>query len=125
MRISKHFWSDEFKCRDGSSYPANWWHIKLRPLCDALEILRAITGDTMTITSGYRTKEYNKKCGGKPKSQHLVGMAADFKLKGITPRKLFPILDRFQKMGVLPKGGLHAYTTFCHIDIEGTRLRRW
>ena len=125
MRISKHLWSSEFDCNDGTPYPANWLHTKLTPLCAALEIVRAITGRTMTISSGYRTPEYNKRTkGAATRSKHMEGIAADFRLKGITPAKLFPILDRFQRMGVLPKGGLHAYSTFVHIDQRGF-LARW
>jgi len=124
MKISKHFNSKEFDCKDGTKYPGNWLYTKLKPLCDALEIVRAITGQTMTITSGYRSPEYNKKVKGARYSQHMYGNAADFKLKGITPRKLYPILDRFQRTGVLPEGGLHAYATFVHLDIRG-KIARW
>ena len=125
MKITKHFNSTEFDCRDGHKYPLNWCWPKLHPLCEALEIIRAITGKTMTINSGYRTEIYNRKVGGSKNSQHIQGMAADFKLKGISPKRLFPILDRLQKLGVIPRGGLHAYSTFTHLDIEGYRLRRW
>jgi len=124
MKLTKHLDSSEFNCRDGSKYPANWIYPRLKQLSSALEIVRAITGQPMMITSGYRSPAHNKSCGGKKYSQHLQGRAADFKLKGITPKKLFPILDRFQRMGVLPKGGLHAYPTFVHLDIRG-RLARW
>ena len=123
--MSKHLWSSEFNCKDGSAYPANWLYSRLAPLSRALEIVRAITGKTMTIVSGYRTPAYNRKTkGAAPRSKHMQGIAADFKLEGISPRRLFPILDRFQRMGVLPKGGLHAYPTFVHIDIRG-RIARW
>ena len=126
MKITEHLWSSEFNCKDKDKtpYPANWLYNNLHPLCAALEIIRAITGQTMTINSGYRTPEYNKRIGGAKRSKHMKGIAADFRLKGITPAKLFPILNRFQRIGVLPKGGLHAYATFIHLDIAGS-LRRW
>lgn len=124
MKITKHFNSTEFDCRDGQKYPLNWLHTKLRVLCNVLEVVRAITGETMTITSGYRSEKHNLKVGGAEKSQHVQGMAADFKLKGISSKRLFPILDRFQKLGVIPKGGLHAYDTFVHLDIRGVN-KRW
>ena len=124
MKITKHFSYEEMHCRDGEVYPMIWM-ARLSALCYALEVVRAVTGLTLTLNSVYRTSTYNKRIGGARYSQHKLGMAADFKLKGISPKRLFPILDRFQRLGVLPKGGLHAYKTFVHIDIEGSRLRRW
>lgn len=125
MKLTEHFKLEDFSCRDGTPYPWPWIEERLRPLCNALEIVRTITGRPMIITSGYRTEGYNRKVGGATKSRHKEGLAADFKLEGITPRKLFPILDRFQRTGILPKGGLHAYATFTHIDIAGDKIRRW
>jgi len=45
-----------------------------------LQEFRAWYNRPMNITSGYRTKEFNKKCGGASNSYHLLGLAADFKL---------------------------------------------
>lgn len=121
--MSKNFKIKEAACKDGTPYPKKW-RPQLEYCFELLEIIRAITGMTMTLNSAYRTPEYNKKVGGAEKSQHLNGLAFDFVLKGITPAKLFPILDRFQRLGVLPKGGLHAYKTFTHIDMRG-KIARW
>ena len=124
MKITKNFWYEDFACKDGTLYPMDWVFDRLQLLCESLEVVRAITGLPLIITSGYRTAEYNRKIGGKPKSKHVEGLAADFRLVGITPKKLFPILDRFQRSGILPKGGLHAYATFIHLDV-GDKIRRW
>lgn len=124
MNITKHFDIAEFHCKDGTHYPLGWVAERLKPLCEALEIVRAITGKPMKIISGFRTPTWNKKVKGKVRSQHIEGRAADFTLQGITPKKLFEICDRFQKTGVLPKGGLGCYPTFVHLDIRGS-LARW
>ena len=122
--MSEHFKVAEAKCKDGTPYPKQWYP-RLHELFHALEIVRALTGKPMRLHSVYRTKEHNDKVGGAPDSCHLKGYAADFELEGMSPKELYPILDRFQRLGVLPKGGLHAYSTFVHLDIEGSRLRRW
>jgi len=123
MKITKHFSYEEMHCNDGTVYPMILLS-RLSALCYALEVVRAVTGLTLTLNSVYRTSTYNKRIGGARNSQHKLGMAADFKLKGISPKRLFPILDRFQRLGVLPKGGLHAYSTFVHLDTRG-RIKRW
>lgn len=122
MKISKHFNSKEFDCNDGTPYPKEWYPRLVR-LCEALELIRGITNQPMTITSGYRTPEWNRKVGGKRASKHLEGMAADIKLKGIGPKRLFKMIDIMQRDGVIPRGGLFLYPTFIHVDIRGIIAR--
>lgn len=122
MKISRHFNSKEFDCRDGTPYPKEWYPQLVR-LCEALESIRSITGQPMTITSGYRTPEWNRKVGGRPRSKHLEGIAADIKLKGIGPKRLFDKVDKMQREGVIPRGGLFLYPTFIHVDIRGRIAR--
>lgn len=56
----------------------------LQALCqNVLQPLRWHLGVPIIITSGYRCPVLNKKIGGVPTSQHIIGQAADF----ITPRK--------------------------------------
>ena len=42
-----------------------------------LEKVRALLGKPISISSGYRSPELNKKVGGAKNSQHLTGQAAD------------------------------------------------
>lgn len=44
-----------------------------------LDKLRGEVGLPLTISSSYRSKAYNKKIGGAPKSFHLKGRAVDIK----------------------------------------------
>ena len=54
----------------------------LRALClEVLQPLRDHLGRPVTITSGYRCKELNKRVGGVRNSQHLKGEAADIRVK--------------------------------------------
>ena len=45
---------------------------------EKLEDLRLLYGRPLSPTSGQRCEFWNKKVGGAPESQHLLGNAADF-----------------------------------------------
>jgi uncharacterized protein YcbK (DUF882 family) len=95
MKITEHFDSSEFDCNDGTPYPPMWYD-RLQILCGALEKIRAYFNAPITITSGFRTKQHNEICGGKIRSKHLEGIAADFQVKGISPHDVFvAIYKRF------------------------------
>lgn len=51
-----------------------------------LNAARGIAGIPFVINSGYRTKEHNKKVGGKTDSSHLIGKAADIKVENSNER---------------------------------------
>lgn len=128
MKITKHFSLNEFKCKDGTPYPEKWISSRLKPLCDQLEILRSYFSSPVTITSGYRTVEHNKKIGGAKASQHVQGRAADFVVKdtlyppGLVHEVALVLYDK----GELKIGGLGKYEKFTHIDVRSSkRLVRW
>lgn len=55
-------------------------------VANALEIVRSYFGHKpIVITSGFRTIEQNKQCGGSENSYHLQGLAADFYINGVAP----------------------------------------
>lgn len=60
----------------------------LKRLCNKLEEVRALLGTAMFITSGYRSTIVNNAAGSHSKSQHLTGCAADFTVRGMTPREI-------------------------------------
>jgi len=124
MNITTHFTRQEFDCEDGTAYPATWIESRLRPLCEALEIIRAATGKPMTIFSGYRTPEWNKKVGGASRSKHMDGIACDIKLEGMGIKKLYEFIDRLQRANIIPRGGLGLYNSFVHYDTRG-HISRW
>lgn len=51
----------------------------LRDLVNKLNVLRALYGKPMVVTSGYRTPEDNARVGGAKNSAHLHCQAADFR----------------------------------------------
>ena len=113
-RIAPHFSLGEFACRDGSDI------VLVHPaLLVMLERIREKWGSPITITSGYRTPEYNRRIGGAEASVHLLGMAADIVVKGVAPLAVYAYVS-----GELQAGGVGLYPTFTHVDVWGEH-RRW
>lgn len=105
--VSKNFKLREFECHDGSHL------VKIDPLLiELLQKLRDKLGKPITVTSGYRTPEYNRKIGGSPNSQHLLGKAADIKVAGVSPREVAQLAI---KIGFR---GIGVYKTFVHVDVR-------
>lgn len=111
IKISENFKLYEFECK-GSGL------VKLDPvLLSKLQALRTRLGKPIVITSGYRSVEHNKKVGGSPNSQHLLGKAADIQVSGMTPAQ---VAAEAEKIGF---GGIGIYKTFVHVDTRATRTR--
>ena len=112
LNVSEHFKISEFKCNDGSQ------EIMLEyELVKLLQKLRWVVGKPIKINSGYRTKTYNHKVGGSPRSQHLLGRAADIVVEGYTPSQIAELADQ------LGFDGIGIYDTFCHVDVRGYKAR--
>ena len=113
-KLSTNFKVKEFACSDGSD------PIFIAPeLVKVLQKIRDHFGKSVTITSAYRTPSRNKVVGGTTYSQHLYGVAADIKVKGISPKKVAQYAEK-----LLPnKGGIGTYSTFTHIDVRATKAR--
>lgn len=118
MKITKNFTLSEF-C--GDLLPQTSVIINLTSLClNCLQPLRDGLGKPVTITSGYRTPEHNKKVGGVPNSQHLYGQAADIKVKGWNPRALLEVIHQLS----IPYDQIIVYPTFIHISYDHFRFNR-
>lgn len=128
VKITEHFDSNEFTCKDGTLYPEKWIESRLKPLCEQLEVLRTRFGTPIEILSGYRTPEHNRKVGGARSSQHLQGRAADFVVNatGLHPASVHSEVLKMYNEGKLKIGGLGLYASFVHIDIrKSVKLIRW
>ena len=111
-KLSEHFKVKEFACRDGSE------PVLVSPaLVTVLEAVREHFGKPVRINSGYRNPAYNKKVGGKPRSQHTIGTAADVSVSGVSPEDV----ARFVRTIMPHHGGVGIYKTFTHIDVRKKR----
>lgn len=116
LKLSEHFMLSEFACKNPSQKPAR---VLVDPkLVAALERFRALVGKPLSISSGYRTPQWNRSVGGSPRSQHLLGRAADIPL-AVSDR------DRILVFAVHAGfTGIGFYDGFIHLDVRETLQNR-
>lgn len=113
-KVSEHFTREEFACHDGCGFDT-----VNSELLDMLENLRKHFGKPIIINCGCRCDKHNAAVGGKPKSQHLLGNAADITVPGMTPKQ---VQDAFEK--IYPKQhGMGRYPKFTHVDCREVPAR--
>lgn len=109
-RVS-NFQVKEFACKDGSDEILIDGNLVRR-----LQDCRDKFGVTI-INSAYRTSDYNKKIGGAPKSQHILGKASDTVCKGTSPLEVAMYAE------AIGMGGIGLYSSFTHIDTRDGKAR--
>lgn len=62
---------------------------RLRFLASQLEKVRDCAGGPLFVTSGYRCPALNALVGGSPGSDHMLGLAADIHVAGLTTTQLY------------------------------------
>lgn len=112
---SDFFKREEFACKCGCGYDT-----VDAELLDVLVELRHRFGEPIVINSGCRCDTHNTNVGGSPKSQHLLGRAADIAVKNVHPTQVYEYLDELYP----DQYGIKAYATFTHIDTR-TNRGRW
>ena len=90
MQLSKHFklkeiTKSQIAARNGINNTPHSGDVKnLENLCyEILEPVRAKFDKPVTINSGFRSLEVNRKLGSSDSSQHTKGQAVDFEIAGI------------------------------------------
>lgn len=114
-RVSEHFGVWEFKCSDNSRVV-----VLDKALVELLEVIRKHFNKPVVINSGYRTVQYNASLkNSSPKSQHILGKAADIRVTGVEPKKVYDYVN-----SLYPSShGLGIYNTFVHVDVRETKSR--
>lgn len=114
VNLTTNFKVSEFACHDGSDIV-----LISEELVTLLQKIRDHFGKPVTVNSAYRTAAWNAKNGGAPKSQHLLGTAADITIHGVTPLEVAQYAEFLQ-----PKtGGIGVYKSFTHVDVRSSRAR--
>lgn len=122
MQLTQNFTLNEFKSKDGKEFPLDVIN-NLRFLSVQLQTLRNALGKSISITSGYRSPEHNKKIGGALNSFHVKGMAADIQVPGMTPKEVYDKIEELIKSGSIVQGGLGLYKSWVHYDTRGVKAR--
>jgi hypothetical protein len=122
---SSHLSWSELACTDGTVYPSRWRKSRLLRLVDVFEDFRkALGGKPLRIASAYRTRSWNRRCGGVSQSQHVQGRAIDI----LHPKHINSKSFR-EKAKIFAKndprvGGLGWYRWGVHIDVRTRRKNR-
>ena len=125
MKLTNNFSKKEFDSKDGAEMP-NDVLMNVQKLASQLQILRNNINKPITINSGYRSPEHNDSIkNSSSNSQHILGKAADIKVKGISTRILAALIEDLINDGDMLQGGLGIYDTFVHYDVAKGKKRRW
>ena len=120
-----NFKIEEFNSKDGAVMPEVVIE-NIKELMKNLQVLRDFYNKPITINSGYRSPEHNKKIGGVQNSQHVLGKAADIVVKGEDPADVARTIEMLIRQGKMKQGGVGRYRTFTHYDIGfNGKKRRW
>ena len=115
--MSKYFKPEEFMCHCGCGEK------DVNPkLVELLDRIRVSFGKPITIMSGKRCEAHNAKVGGAKRSQHVLGNAADIKVKDVSPKE---VQEHLKKHFDNDCRGLGRYNSFTHIDVRKGDVARW
>ena len=107
IQLSKNFRSEEFECKCCGKCDID------PKLIEMLQLVRDIVGVPIYINSGYRCEDHNKEVGGSSRSQHLLGKAADIRIKNMSVEQMYNICKGFFN-GI----GLYPEQHFIHVDVR-------
>lgn len=86
-----------------------------------LQPIRNLIKKPMIITSGFRSSKVNFFAGGAINSQHLYGQAADFVIKGMTPKEIIEII---KKSDIEYDQLINEFNKWVHISFNKDKNRK-
>ena len=121
----KYFRINEFVCRCGCEMPPEVQANIEALVSNVLDPVREAYGKPIYVNSGYRCEKHNKAVGGVPRSQHMVGQAADISLR-LTAYGLQDELMKLVRIIVLQGrfDQLIIYPTFLHVSYRRSGVNR-
>jgi len=123
MNLSPHFTLAELTYTDHrqlDNTPTQNEISNLQRLANFLEIVKAtLGGKPIIITSGYRSKAVNDAVGSKDSSHHRLGLAADFRVPGMTPDAVVRALLKLPYQQII-----REFDAWTHISIPQTGAPR-
>jgi uncharacterized protein YcbK (DUF882 family) len=114
--LSLHFSKKEMACHCCGTLKVE------QRLLNALEKLRALSGQPLLVHDAYRCPEHNEQVGGVPDSEHTRGMAADVKIPGLSLQQMYELALEVPEFA---EGGIGVYDGgFLHLDVR-PHSARW
>lgn len=97
----------------------------IQKLANQLQVLRDHFGLPIIINIAYRPKWYELEKGRSGNSKHVLGLAADFNVKGKSTKEVREAIETLISKGDMLQGGIGKYNTFVHYDCFDGGRRRW
>lgn len=97
----------------------------IQKLANQLQVLRDHFDAPVIINIAYRPKWYELEKGRSGNSKHVLGLAADFNVKGKSTKEVREAIETLINSGEMLQGGLGKYNTFVHYDCFNGGKRRW
>ena len=112
--LSENFELREFACRCGSAR----CHFTLvhSKLVETLQTLRQMLARPLILTSGFRCPGYNRVVGGRARSFHTTGMAAD--ILCLEAGHLEELAENAQRIPAIGGIGRYPLRKFVHLDVR-------
>lgn len=95
----------------------------IQKLANNLQLLRDYLGKPIHINIAYRPLWYELSKGRSGNSKHVLGIAADIKVKGLSANKVYSAIELLIARGDMLQGGLGYYKSFIHYDTRKVRAR--
>ena len=123
-QLSANFHLREFHCHcTHRGCPVTLIHPRL---VESLQTIREIVARPLWISSGFRCKGYNRIVGGRPRSQHTMGMAVDLVCRDLEELdELAGVASRIPAIGAI---GIYPVRGYIHLDVRratGNGPTRW
>lgn len=114
--LNKYFNRREFACKCGCGTDMIDYE-----LVHVVTDVREHFGQPVSITSGHRCAKHNASVGGAKASKHVLGIAADIRVKGVPASDVATYLEQKypDKYGI----GRYPRHGFTHIDVRSGKAR--
>ena len=122
----KYFRTKEFECKCGQCSMPSEVQANIEALVNnVLDPVREVYGKPIYVNSGFRCEKHNRKVGGVPRSQHMVGEAADISLR----LTAYGLQDELMKLArIIKEQGrfdqLIIYPAFLHVSYKRSGVNR-
>jgi len=107
-QITRGFHIDDFRCKGTGEANVS------ADLVNRLQQLEDYLGVPITVTSGYRSPEHNRRVSGVEGSLHTKGIAADIQARGVSMNVLARAAKKFFPTAVV-------YRNHVHVDLGPAR----